>query len=52
MYLWMWHRLPGPLLIRIILAVLLIGLAIAGLFHFVFPGIAPLLEINDGAIRE
>ncbi|MGL5829817.1 MAG: hypothetical protein ACRC0L_09655 [Angustibacter sp.] len=52
MYQWIWRRLPGPRPVRVFLAIVLVALVVSALFNWVFPMIAPLLEINDGAIRE
>ncbi len=52
MYGYIWRHLPGPLALRILLASLMISGVVVALFTWVFPAIAPLLDINNGAIRE
>ena len=47
MYPWLWRHLPGPLALRVLLAVLLV-LAVVGLLVLVvFPLIEPLLPYSD-----
>ncbi len=47
MYGWIWRRLPGPTVVRLALAVLLVGTVVALLFLVVFPAVAGLLPAND-----
>lgn len=47
MYVWFWRSLPGPVPVRVLLA-LLSFIAIAALLLFVvFPAVEPLLPFND-----
>lgn len=50
MYAWLFRRLPGPLWVRILLAVLLVAAVVVALFAWVFPAIAPLLPVEDGMV--
>ena len=51
MYGWLFRHLPGPLWVRILLAVLLLAAMIVALFGWVFPAIAPyILPFNDGLV--
>ena len=46
MYAWLWSHLPGPLAVRILLAIVLFLLAVALLFLWVFPWLEPRLPFN------
>lgn len=50
MYAWIWHHLPGPLFVRLVLALLLIALAVAVCFEFIFPAIAPHMPFNQTTV--
>ncbi|HEY3751373.1 MAG TPA: hypothetical protein VGL80_19470 [Pseudonocardiaceae bacterium] len=47
MYGWIWRHLPGPVAVRIALAVVLVVGVVALLFFVVFPFVDPLLPFND-----
>ena len=47
MYGWIWRHLPGPVAVRIALAVVLVVGVVALLFFVVFPFVVPLLPFND-----
>ncbi len=47
MYGWIWRHLPGPVAVRITLAVVLVCGVVALLFFVLFPIIDPLLPFND-----
>lgn len=49
-YGWLWRILPGPIAVRIVLAVVLTLVVVAVLFTWVFPAIAPLVPFNDNTI--
>ncbi|MGC7093199.1 hypothetical protein ACPZ19_00900 [Amycolatopsis lurida] len=51
MYGWLWRRLPGPLAVRAITAVVLVLAVIALLMFVVFPWLEPLLPFNDVAVQ-
>jgi hypothetical protein len=46
-YVWIWRHLPGPLAVRLLLAVLLLAAVVAVLFLVVFPRVEPLLPFSD-----
>ena len=45
-----WRRLPGPLVVRLVLALLLVLAVVALCFLWVFPRIAPLMPFNDNTV--
>lgn len=47
MYAWVWRHLPGPMPVRVVVAVLLVAAAVAALFLWVFPWIEPRLPFTD-----
>lgn len=50
MYGWIWRHLPGPVLVRLLLAVVLVLAVVAALFLWVFPAIAPHMPFNDQTV--
>ena len=50
MYGFIWRHLPGPLLVRILLALVLVAAVIAVLFLWVFPALAPIMPFNNGTV--
>jgi hypothetical protein len=47
MYGWIWRNLPGPVAVRVALAVILVLGASALLLFVVFPWLEPLLPFNN-----
>ena len=47
MYAWFWRSLPGPLPVRLLLALLAFAAVVALLFLVVFPAVEPRLPFND-----
>ena len=47
MYGWIWRHLPGPLVARVAQALVLLAVAVAALFVFVFPVVEAHLPYND-----
>lgn len=47
MYAWIWGRLPGPTVVRVLLAVALFAAVVVLLFGWVFPWIEPRLPFTD-----
>lgn len=47
MYLFIWRRLPGGTAVRLIIVLLLIGVAAALLWYVVFPWLVPLLPLDE-----
>ncbi len=52
MYGWIWHHLPGPTLLRLLLAAVLLAAVVAALFTWVFPHLAPYVPFNDGTVTR
>ncbi|MGN6612515.1 MAG: hypothetical protein ACTHLJ_12145 [Angustibacter sp.] len=52
MYGWIWHHLPGPVAVRALLSVVLLGAVVALLFGWVFPAVAPYVPFNDGTVNQ
>ena len=50
MYGWIWRHLSGPVLVRLLLALLLVLAVVAVLFLWVFPAIAPYMPFNDQTV--
>jgi hypothetical protein len=51
MYPWIWHKLPGGLIVKIIGAVLLTAAVVALLWFVVLPWAEPLLPFNDVTVE-
>jgi len=47
-----WRALPGPLVVRLLLALVLVLAVVAVLFVWVFPRIAPLMPFNDNTVDQ
>ena len=50
MYGFVWRHLPGPLVVRIGLALVLLAAVVAVLFVWVFPTVAPHMPFNNGTV--
>jgi hypothetical protein len=50
LYAAIWRALPGPLWVRLVLAVALLALAVAFCFLWLFPRIAPIMPFNDNTV--
>jgi hypothetical protein len=51
MYAWIWRKLPGPVAVKALTALLLIAGVIALLMFVVFPWAEPMLPFNDVAVQ-
>ena len=51
MYVWVWRRLPGPVVVRLLQALMLLAGAVALLFFVVFPAVEPLLPYSDVTVK-
>jgi hypothetical protein len=51
-YGWIWHHLPGPVPVRVLLSVVLLVAVVAALFVWVFPAVAPYAPFNDGTVNQ
>jgi len=47
MYVWIWRRLPGPLPVRMLQALVLLALALAALFTWAFPWVEAQLPYSE-----
>lgn len=47
MYAVIWHRLPGPLWMKLLCAVALVSLVVVLLFGWVFPWVEPYLPFSS-----
>ena len=52
MYVWIWRHLPGPLVVRLLLALALVGAVCALLVLVVFPAVEPLLPYSDVTVQQ
>jgi hypothetical protein len=52
MYGFIWRHLPGPLALRIAIALVLLLAVIAVLFVWVFPALAPIMPFNNGTVNQ
>ena len=52
MYGLIWRALPGPLLVRILLALMLFVGVVAVLFLWVFPAIEPYVPLNEQTVGD
>lgn len=51
MYGLLWRVLPGPAWLRVLLLLVLAVAAVAVLFQWVFPQIAPSMPFNNGTVE-
>ncbi|MGH3973444.1 MAG: hypothetical protein ACRDS9_08960 [Pseudonocardiaceae bacterium] len=47
MYSWIWRHLPGPLVVRVVQALMLVTAIVMLLFLVVFPWMEPRLPFNE-----
>jgi hypothetical protein len=45
-----WRALPGPLAVRVLLAIVLVLAVVAFCFLWLFPRVAPLMPFNDNTV--
>jgi hypothetical protein len=50
LYAALWRALPGPVLVRVLLVVVLFLAVVAFCFLWLFPRVAPLLPFNDNTV--
>lgn len=48
----LWRLLPGPVRVKIVLAVVLVAVVVWALFTWAFPALAPLMPFNDITVGE
>ena len=46
----LWRSLPGPAVLKALLALVLVALVVAVLFVWVFPRVAPHMPFNDNTV--
>jgi hypothetical protein len=51
-YGWIWRHLPGPTLVRLLIALVLIAGIVLLLFTVVFPWLEPLLPFTDVTVDD
>ena len=51
MYGFIWRVLPGPLIVRVLLALALIAAVVCACFTWLFPAIAPYMPLDDSVIN-
>lgn len=52
MYSWIWRHLPGPLVVRLLEATVLLAGTVALLLIVVFPAVEPLLPYSDVTVNQ
>lgn len=52
MYAALWRALPGPVGVRLLLALLLLLAVVAACFVWVFPAVAPYVPFNDTTVED
>ena len=52
MYGWIWRHLPGPLLVRLLIAFVAVLAVVAVCFVWVFPAVAPYVPFNDTTVGD
>ena len=50
LYAAIWRALPGPLVVRVLLALALLAAVVAFCFLWLFPRIAPSMPFNDNTV--
>lgn len=50
MYSWIWTKLPGPVPVKFVIALLAIAAVIVLLMEIVFPIISPMMPYNDVSV--
>jgi len=48
----LWRVLPGPLALRLLLALLLAAAVVAACFAWLFPAVAPYLPFDDITVED
>lgn len=52
MYAALWRLLPGPLWFRVVLAIILVGVMLAGLVLWVFPWVNTFVNTPEVTVQE
>ena len=51
MYGWIWRHLPGPVPVRVVIALVLVAAVLAACFLWLFPAVSPLMPFNDTTVE-
>ena len=51
MYAWIWRHLPGPVAVRLLVALVLLAVVVVLLFGWVFPWVEPRLPFTDVTVE-
>ena len=49
---WIWSRLPGPVLVKLLIVLLVVLAVVALLFEVVFPWVASVVPLQDPTLQE
>lgn len=52
MYSWIWNKLPGPTLVKLLIALVIFAVVVAILFQWVFPWVDSLVPLQDVTIDQ
>ena len=52
MYVWLWRRLPGPWIVKVLEALILLAAVLALLFLVIFPWVEPRLPFTDVTVDD
>ena len=52
LYAALWRALPGPTVVRVFLALVLVVAVVAFCFLWLFPRIAPMMPFNDNTVDQ
>lgn len=52
MYAALWRALPGPVIVKLIILLVLVAAVLYALFTFVFPWVQTLIPVPDATIDE
>lgn len=52
MYAWIFRHLPGPLWVRVVIAVVLVAVAVLLLMQYVFPWFSQFSPLTDSTIGD
>lgn len=52
MYGWLWRHLPGPVVVRLLILLVLAVGVLAACFVWVFPWLSPYMPFNDTTVGE
>jgi hypothetical protein len=49
-YPWIWRQLPGPVPVRLLVALALVAVIVLACFTWLFPAVAPYMPFNDQTV--